>query len=54
MLSKGRLYIAKVFSIYSQGRGKSAAHAWQQSSISIGAVSYISAQLYEQSYSSTF
>ncbi|ETW76725.1 hypothetical protein HETIRDRAFT_328623, partial [Heterobasidion irregulare TC 32-1] len=54
VISDEHLYVGKVISIYSQGRGKLGAHGWQQSSTNIGAISYLSMQLYEQSYSATF
>jgi hypothetical protein len=45
---------APVLVLYSQGGGKSGAHSWQASTQNIGAVSYISMQLYEAAFQSTF
>ena len=43
-----------VLAFYSQGGGKSGAHSWQGATRNLGVISYISAQLYEQSFNSLF
>jgi hypothetical protein len=43
-----------VLALYSQGGGKSGIHSWQGITRNLGAISYISAQLYEQSFNSLF
>jgi hypothetical protein len=43
-----------VLTLYSQGGGKNAAHAWQEETRSIGAISYLGVQVFEPAFRSRF
>ncbi|ETW82372.1 hypothetical protein HETIRDRAFT_315454 [Heterobasidion irregulare TC 32-1] len=48
------LVVGRVMALYTQGGGKSSAHLWQETSLNIGAASYISLQSYEPSHAVLF
>ncbi|ETW83151.1 hypothetical protein HETIRDRAFT_163565 [Heterobasidion irregulare TC 32-1] len=54
ILHEGRLAVGHVIAQYSQSGGKAGAHSWQQTSISIGGILYISMQVYEALYTALF